>query len=108
MVYYFQLIFVGKNQYLRKDVNDGPMKKKIILLLQKLGTEENTKYANLTQPKKQEQFCCKFSIRDNLFHTQYTCLNIIKQEDDDFVTYADVVNAQCEVFKLKELSIDMF
>ena len=49
-----------------------------------------------------------FDKRDSLFHTRYKCLNIIKQEDDDFVTFAVWFNAQCEAFKLKELSRDMF
>ena len=49
-----------------------------------------------------------FDKRDSLFHTWYKCLNIIKQEDDDFVNYAGMVNTQCEAFKLKELSCDMF
>ena len=39
---------------------------------------------------------------------RYKCLNIIKQEEDDFVTYAGMANAQCEAFKLKELSSDVF
>ena len=49
-----------------------------------------------------------FDKRYNLFHMQYKCLNIIKKVDDDFATYAGMVNAYCEAFKLKELSSDMF
>ena len=93
------------------------MKKKITLLLQKLGTEENTKYTNLTLPKKPEEILFEetikilsgiFDEKDSLFHTWYKCLNIIKQENEDFVTYAGNVNFQFELFKFGNLSIDMF
>ena len=49
-----------------------------------------------------------FGERDSLFHTRYKCLNTQKEETDDIVTYAGKVNAQCELFKLKDLSVDMF
>ena len=49
-----------------------------------------------------------FGERDSLFHTRYKCLNIIKEDDEDFVAYAGKVNAQCERFKLKDLKEDMF
>ena len=35
-------------------------------------------------------------------------MNIIKEDDEDFVAYAVKVNAQCERFKLKDLKEDMF
>lgn len=91
--------------------------KKITLLLQKMGTEENTKFTNLILPKKPEEIsfsetvkilCVIFGERDGLFHTRYRCLNMSKDETDDIVTYAGKVNAQCELFKLKDLSVDMF
>lgn len=90
---------------------------KITLLLQKLGTEENTKFTNLILPKKPEDIsfsetveilCSIFGERDSLFHTRYKCLNMQKEETDDIVTYAGKVNAQCELFKLKDLSVDTF
>ena len=90
---------------------------KITLLLQKLGTEENTKFTNLILPKKPEDIsfsetvkmlCSIFGERDSLFHTRYKCLNMQKEETDDIVTYAGKVNALCELFKLKDLSVDMF
>ena len=88
-----------------------------ITLLHKLGTEENTKYANLILPLKPVEITFSktveillkiFHKRDSLFHTRYKCLNIVKQEDDDYVTYAGLVHAQSEAFKLKELSSNMF
>ena len=93
------------------------MKKKISLLLQKLGTVENTKYMNLILPKNQEEISFEeimkilsgiFDKRDSLFHTRYKHLNTIKQENEYFVIYTGKVSSQCELFELGELSIDMF
>ena len=49
-----------------------------------------------------------FGERNSLFHTKYKRLNLRKQEDEDFVSFAGNVNQQCERFNLKDLSIDMF
>ena len=77
-----------------------------MLILQKLGAHENTKYTNYILTNKPEEM--SFGERDNLFHTRYKCLNIIKEDDEDFVAYARKVNALCERFKLKDLKEDMF
>ena len=111
----FPPIFVDTRQFLRKDANNGLIKKKK-LLLQKLGTKETTKYTNLILPKRPEEFSSEerkilsgnFGERDSLFHTLHKGLDLIKQENDDFVTYAGNVNSQCELFKLGDLSINMF
>ena len=90
---------------------------KVSLLLQKLGTEENTKYSNFILPKKPEEISfdetinCLSSIfgeRNSLFHTRYKCLNIVKEDNEDFVTYAGNVNKQCELFKLQDLTPNAF
>ena len=39
---------------------------------------------------------------------EWDSLNIIKEDDEDFVVYAGKVNAQCERFKLKDLKEVMF
>ena len=49
-----------------------------------------------------------FSKRNCLFHTRNKCLNLRKQEDEDFVSFAGNINQQCERFNLKDLSIDIF
>ena len=49
-----------------------------------------------------------FGKRNCLFHTRYKCLNLRKQEDEDFVSFAENVNQQCERFNLEDLSIGMF
>ena len=90
---------------------------KVILVLQKLGTDENNKYTNFVLPRKASDIPFKetieilssiFGERVSLFHTRFQCLNMIKKDDEDFVTYAGNVNKICERFLLNELSIDRF
>ena len=83
----------------------------------KLGTHENMKYTNYILPNKPEEMLFEetietlskmFGEQNSLFHTRHKCLNIIKEDDEDFIAYAGKVNAQCEQFKLKDLKEDMF
>lgn len=96
---------------------DWTDEEKVTLLLQKLGTDENTKYANLILPKKPEEVSFEetistlskiFDKRDSLFHSRYKCLNIQKAEAEDYLEYACTVNCLCESFKLNEISADQF
>ena len=43
-----------------------------------------------------------------MFHTRFSCLNAVKREDENFVTYAGNVNRMFERFMLLDLSIDRF
>ena len=85
-----------------------------MLVIQKLGAHENMKYMNYILPNKLEEMSFEETIEilskmfgewDSLFHTRYKCLNIIKEDDEDFVAYTGKVNAQCKWLDLKE---DMF
>ena len=96
---------------------DWTDEEKVTLLLQKLGTDENTKYSNLILPKKTEEVSFQetldtlskiFDKRDSLFHSRYKCLNIQKSEHEDYLEYACTVNRLCESFRLSELSPDLF
>ena len=49
-----------------------------------------------------------FDERNNLFHTRYKCLNIIKLENEELVSYAVSVKSQCELFKINDVSKDIF
>ena len=75
----FPPIIVGSRQSLQKDVKNGlTKKKKITLLLQKLCTEENTKFTNLILPKKPEdiffwkllKFCARYLVKETAFFIQ--------------------------------------
>ena len=48
-----------------------------------------------------------FDEPGSLFYTRYKCLNIIKQENEGFI-FLRMVNSQCELFKINEISKDMF
>lgn len=72
---------------------------------------------NLILPKNPEEILFKetikilsgiFDERGSLFHIRHKCLNIVKQENEDFVTYAGNVNTQCELLKLGDLSVNIF
>ena len=49
-----------------------------------------------------------FYKRESLFHTRYKCLNIVKQENENFVTYEGNGNSPYELFKLGDFPINMF
>ena len=53
-----------------------------------------------------KDFFMKFRRAGQLFHSRYKCLNIVKQKNEYLVTCN--VNFQCVLFKLGDLSIDMF
>ena len=72
-----------------------------------------TNYVLLNKPEEMfeetiETLSKIFGEWDSLFHTRYKCLNIIIEDDEDFIAYAVKVNAQCKQIKLKDLKEDMF
>ena len=62
-------------------------------------------------PRKPEEISFDKTIKtsrisnkhDSLFHMRYKCLNIIKQENEDFTSYDSMVNSQCELLKINEI-----
>ena len=90
---------------------------KIRLLLRKLGPKEHEKYCNFILPKKPTDHSFEGTIKflgemfgdqSSLFNIRYQCLNLLKNDQEDFVTYAGTVNKECERFKLKDLTDDQF
>ena len=49
-----------------------------------------------------------FSPKTSLFHKSWKCLNLTKNDEEDFATYAAVVNKHCDEFKLSELTANNF
>lgn len=91
--------------------------KKVRLLLSKLGTAEHNKLVNYILPKKTSELTFTeavnilselFSKKTCLFHKRWKCLNLMKDDEQDYITYAVNVNKHCEEFKLAELSADNF
>ena len=44
----------------------------------------------------------------SLFHKKWKCLNIFKDDQQDYLTFAATVNKQCNDFKLTDLTTDDF
>uniref|UniRef100_A0A5S6Q4R5 Retrotransposon gag domain-containing protein n=1 Tax=Trichuris muris TaxID=70415 RepID=A0A5S6Q4R5_TRIMR len=90
---------------------------KVRLLLRKLNTAAHQKYVNFILPKKPSDFTFTETIKSlkdmfnrqrSLFSIRYQCLKLSKRESDDFITYASVVNRECDKFQLNALREDQF
>ena len=86
----------------QKDVYFGPTKKKLHCYLENWVLKkirsihiwyylENKK--KISFEKTVKTLSRFFDERDSLFHTRYKCLNIIKQENEGFVSYAGKANS---------------
>ena len=91
--------------------------KKSRLLLRKLGQAEHEKFVDYILPKKSNELTFDETIKlltelygtkSSLFHKRWVCLNLKRTEEQDYVTFASVVNKHCDDFKLSSLSIDNF
>ena len=89
---------------------------KTYLLLRKLETTNN-KFVDLILPQKTSELSFDetlklltelFSLKTSLFHKRWKCLNLIKNDEDDFATYVAVENKHCDEFKLSKLTADNF
>ncbi|CAI2738976.1 unnamed protein product [Dicrocoelium dendriticum] len=87
------------------------------LLLRKLGSQEYEKYANYILPKNPRDLSLDDTVKNltrifgpktSLFNARFRCFQVVKHQDDDFVTYAAVVNRECERFQLSTLTSDQF
>ncbi|CAH1105699.1 unnamed protein product [Psylliodes chrysocephalus] len=90
---------------------------RVRLLLRNLSTPAHEKYINFILPKHPRDYTFNqtvatlkkiFGQRISIFSTRYKCFQISKSETDDFLTYAGIVNKQCEDFQLKKLSENQF
>ena len=70
-------------------------------LLRKLETTEHDKFVEFILPRKTSELSFGesvklltglFSPKTSLFHKRWKCLNLTKNDEDDFATYAAVVN----------------
>ena len=43
-----------------------------------------------------------------VFHKRWKCFNLSKWDDEDYLTFAFIVNKHCDDFRLAELSADDF
>ena len=85
------------------------------LLMRKLGSNEHARYADHILPKLPRELSFEetvtqlseiFGESSSLFSIRYQCLNLVKREADEYGVLADIVNRECEKFKLRSLTED--
>ncbi|XP_055633483.1 uncharacterized protein K02A2.6-like [Toxorhynchites rutilus septentrionalis] len=88
---------------------------RVRLLLRKLSTQLHEKYVNTILPKHPRDYTLDETIKKlkklfgrqkSVFHCRYRCLQYSK--NDDFTSYAAMVNKHCEAFQLSKLTPDQF
>ena len=99
------------------DCKNWSDQKKTRLLLSKLETTKHNKFVDFILPRKTSELSFDetvklltelFSPKTSLFHKRWKCLNLTKNDEDYFATYAAVVNKHCDEVKLSELTVDNF
>ena len=94
-------------------------KKKVRLLLRKLDTMEHNRFVDfIPHPPKRTMdlelsetvklLSELFGPNTSLFHKRWKCLNIFKEDQQDYLTFAATVNKHCNDFKLADLTADDF
>ncbi|XP_062715677.1 uncharacterized protein K02A2.6-like [Aedes albopictus] len=90
---------------------------KVRLLLRKLDTPSHTRYVNYILPKlpKHVNFADTveilkkiFGAQTSTFNKRFHCLQLVKSEAEDIISYGGKVNRACEDFDFKNMKIDQF
>lgn len=90
---------------------------KVRLLLRKLDTTSHSRYVNYILPKqpKDLQFAETistlkkiFGTQSSIFHRRFQCLQLVKSEADDIISYGGMVNRAVEDFEFQNCKIDQF
>ena len=91
--------------------------KKVCLLFRELGITEYSKFVDYILPKKTSELEFSeavklpselFSPNMTLFPKKWKYFNLSKLDDEDYLTFASIVNKHCDDFRLVELSADDF
>jgi len=89
---------------------------KIRLLLRKMNTISHKQYIDYILPKEYKDYdfvttinklTQLFGRKISLFH-RYNCMNTTKSQNQDFISYAALVNKRCEEFKISSITADQF
>ncbi|XP_055603987.1 uncharacterized protein K02A2.6-like [Uranotaenia lowii] len=90
---------------------------KVRLLLRKLDTCSHSRYVNYILPQLPKDIPFADTIKTlqkifgrqtSVFNKRYQCLQLVKSEADDIISYGGQVNRACEEFEFQNLSIDQF
>ena len=99
------------------DCEQWPSEKKVRLLLRKLGTTEHNRFVDFILPKKTTDLDFSETIKHlselfgpntTFFRKCWKYLITVKDNQQDFLTFAASVNKLCKDFKLAELTADDF
>ena len=99
------------------DRKEWSNEKKVCLLLRKLGTTEHSRFVDFYPPIKTMNMEFSetvkllselFGTNTSLFHKRWKCLNIFKDDQQDYLTSAATVNKHCNDFKFADLTADDF
>jgi len=87
------------------------------LLLRKLDAQAHNQYTNYILPKLPKELTFKetvqtlskiFGSQSSLFSRRYRCLQLVKTEADDIISYAAKVNRACEDSEFHNMKADHF
>lgn len=101
----------------KEECSEWSQEKKVRLLLQKLNPACHDRYCNYILPRVPGEISFDetvqiltnvFGEKSSLFNLRWKCLNLTKRDDEDFFSYAGIVNRECQQFKLEELTADRF
>ncbi|XP_062713344.1 uncharacterized protein LOC134290257 [Aedes albopictus] len=90
---------------------------KVRLLMRKLGMSEHERYVSFILPKAPKEFdfpttvkklSALFGAAESVISRRYRCLQISKQPQEDYVSYACRINKSCVEFELSKLSEEQF
>lgn len=113
----FEAYFRRFGDVFRIDCKTWSEQMKVRLLLQKLGAMEHSKFVDYILPKQTNELSFDEAVKSlmelycpktSLFHKRWKCINLTRKEDQDYTTFASVVNRHCDNFKLSSLTADNF
>ncbi|XP_055605159.1 uncharacterized protein K02A2.6-like [Uranotaenia lowii] len=90
---------------------------KVRLLMRKLNPQAHERFTSFILPKLSKELSFSETIGKlktifgspvSAFHRRYLCLQTIKDDSDDLVSYSCKVNKACVDFKLKDMSEEQF
>ena len=114
---FFDSWFARYEDVFKEDGKNLDDNAKVRLLMRKIGTLFHDRYVNSILPQHPRDFSFDetiaklkklFGRQKSLFNARYQCLQYVKNDADDFTSYAASINKNCEAFQLAKLSSDQF
>ncbi|XP_062713141.1 uncharacterized protein K02A2.6-like [Aedes albopictus] len=113
----FEKLFARYADLFESDARSLDDAAKVRLLLRKLDTASHSRYVNYILPKLPRDVSFAdtvktltkiFGKQTSVFNKRYQCLQLVKSETDDIISYGGKVNRACEEFEFQDLKIDQF